>query len=241
MPKKPRGEQFGEGLEVEYSPGDLRLVIQPPVVDFRFRIRSTFPLVLMAIGTISIVVVFWLAPVSFPGGGTLFSFNGFFWHAWFFLFWFVLIRTLLDRSYRTPSEVRFTKSALISAQYKKCRKHGICIHVRQFLTNKRISLRSDELHDFRVQPYGIEALPDRDRDVRIYGDGDWELRVWTDKLDFVVNLPTHIDRLDRLVTMIGEVFGRECRVVEIAGEPNELESDTDNPLRARLSEKPRIQ
>lgn len=219
---KPRAEQFGDRLAVEYLPSDLRLVIHPSRGPWRTALRVFLilsPLPLLAYAPVQQVmqvyqhfannnpaypaqmntVIKWLVAFSF----TIFL----------HIAGLIMARKRRVRlSVKPPSKLgKWASKIAVPTSEDRLRIEIKTGGGQQSYTSDRSSY-----FNLRIQPDEFEQLPVGEHARIVYGPGDLWLRFETANYEpFAINLPVDKENVERLAGMIGEVFGQECRVVEM--------------------------
>ncbi|MFI4853779.1 MAG: hypothetical protein ACIAQF_02230 [Phycisphaerales bacterium JB065] len=222
MSRKPRGEKFGDGLEVAYSPGDLRLVIHPSRGPCRTALRLfliLLPLPLLAIAPVQQAMqVYQHFANNSPGQPAQID-TVIKWAVAFGFAMFLHVAGLIMArkrhahfSVRPPSRVGKWVSKLTDSVPEDC----LHIDLKTGGGQQSYSSERSSYFNLRIQPEEFEQLPHGEHAKIVYGPGDLWLRFETTNYEpFAINLPVDGEHVDRLAAMVGEVFGQECQVMAL--------------------------
>jgi hypothetical protein len=221
---KLRGEKFGDRLAVMYSHGDLRLVIHPSRGPWRTALRAFLilsPLPLLAYAPVQHAMqVYQHFANNAPGYPTqldtvikwlvAFSFTVF-----LHIAGLIMARKRRVRfSVRPPSRVGKWVSKLADSVPE----YSLRIELKTGGGQQTYTFERSSYFNLRIQPGDLEQLPRGEHAKVVSGPGELWLRFETTNYEpFAINLPVDAEHLDRLTTMLSEVFGQECRVLEMVG------------------------
>lgn len=234
MPKAPRGEKFCDGLEVEYSPGDLRLVIQPPRGPWRTALRVFLILLPLPLLVFAPVQQAQQAYQHFASNASGYPAQIDTVIKWLVAFSLAMFLHVVGLSMARRRRVRFLVKPpsrvgkWMSNLTDSAPDDRLTVQLKRAGSEQSYTTEISGYFNLRIQPDELERLPSGEHTRIIYGPGNFWLRFeTTDYEPFAINLPVDAEHLDRLAAMIGEVFGQECRVVETVGPEDESIGSTE--------------
>lgn len=222
---KLRGEKFGDGLEVEYSPGDLRLVIQPSRGPWRTTLRVVLVLLPLPLLVFAPMQQAMQVYQHFANGAPGYPAQIDTVIKWLVAFGLAIFLHIAGLVMAKKRRVRFSVKSTsrvgkwVSKLTESVPEDSLRIELKTGGSQQTYSTERSGYFNLRIQPDDLEQLPRGEHAKVVSGPGDFWLRFETTNYEpFAINLPVGPEQLNRLAGMVGEVFGQECRVVEIVEE-----------------------